>query len=102
MVFPPDSFFSAYLMYLNPVVLSERHHALAEPAHSLEKPFGAEFLQLLDHSLRLGEAFEELVDLLHGRAASLGDPQAATAVDDAVIGPLARRHRADDGFDALD
>jgi hypothetical protein len=44
------------------------------------------------HFLGHGKIFQEAVDILHRSAAAVGNPTAATAVNQQVIGPLRLRH----------
>src|SRR5918995_7000436 len=56
---------------------------------------------LLHDLLHLRELLHELRDGLHGGAGSTRDPAPARPVDDLRVGPLLRRHRADDGLEAV-
>src|SRR5919112_5232792 len=51
----------------------------------------------LHELLHLLELRQQGIDLLHGPAGSLGDPEPALPVDQVGIGPLFRRHREHDG-----
>src|SRR6516165_10039324 len=56
--------------------------------------------ELFHHLKRSLELLDELVDVLHARAASRSDTPPAARIEDARIFPLGRRHRADDRFAA--
>src|ERR1039457_3040400 len=56
----------------------------------------------LHHLLCLPVLLQQLVDLLHGSAAALGDAPAPASVDDHMIVAFAPGHRIDDGYYAVD
>src|SRR5688572_22392618 len=58
--------------------------------------------ELLHHLLELRVLLEEPVDVLHGRAAAARDALAPRSVDDVRMPALARRHRGDDGVEAVE
>src|SRR4029077_6107280 len=53
----------------------------------------------LEHLAHLDELLQHAVDLFDPGAAPARDALAAAAVDDAVVAPLAGRHRVDDRLD---
>src|SRR6476659_10709417 len=65
--------------------------AARQPGHPAE---------LFQHLLHLDELLQQTIHFLDRRAAALRDPLPAAAVDDVLLPPLVRRHRAADGLDA--
>src|SRR3954469_25788375 len=53
----------------------------------------------LHHLLDLAELLDQRADIARHHAAAVGDAVAARPVDQTRVGPLARRHRADDRLD---
>src|SRR2546422_8225439 len=79
--------------FLRGVTPSRPAAPLAQPHRELAAPAAAKALQ---HRLRLLEAPEQPIDVLHRGAAAPGDPLAAAPVDDRRALALFARHRPDD------
>src|SRR4051794_40131530 len=56
----------------------------------------------LHHLLDFGELLDQRAHVAWHHAAAVGDAVAARTVDEARVGPLSRRHRADDRLDAVE
>src|SRR6185295_13375435 len=63
--------------------------ATGEPGHAAE---------LLQHLLHLHELLQQTIHFLNRGPAALRDALAPAAVDDVLLPPFVRRHRADDGL----
>src|SRR5206468_12249702 len=55
--------------------------------------------ELLEHLLHLHELLQQTIHVFDRRSAALRDPLAPAAIDDVLLAPLFRRHRADDRLD---
>src|SRR5882762_1746551 len=73
----------------------------SELAKALEPALGCERAVLLHHLAHLQVLLQHLIHLLHGGAAAACDPLAAFAINHIVVVAFGRRHRVDDGLDAL-
>src|SRR6266849_9335688 len=70
--------------------------------HPRQSPREARLPHLLEHLFHLRVLAKKIVYFLHGRPRSAGDTLAAVAVDHFMMIALVRRHRIDDGLDAVD